>query len=141
MEAYDPRDIEDMEAEYEGQHSTREERRSGQYGGPQSYHAVPSPPPAGLEVEEELAGPTAGADASPSTEARLLAGSPQPRSPRVEPSLITKAFYPSPTRGTVCKRRTSKEPKKSPRTTRLLTSERCFPLRSADSWITCQDGK
>ena len=75
-EAYDPRHIEDMEADYEGQHSSQEERRSGQYGRAQSYHIVPSPSRISLEEEEELYGPSAGADASPSTEARLLAGSP-----------------------------------------------------------------
>ena len=50
-EAYDPRHIEDMEADYEGQHSSREERRNGQYGEPQSYHVVPSPSRIGLEEE------------------------------------------------------------------------------------------
>ena len=75
-EDYDPRHIEDMEADYEGQHSSREDRRSGQYGKPQSYHVVPSPPR--REEEEELSGPSARADASPSTEARLLAESPHP---------------------------------------------------------------
>ena len=40
-----------MEADYEGQHSSHEERRSGQYGGPQSYHIVPSPPRAGMGMK------------------------------------------------------------------------------------------
>ena len=77
-EAYNPRHIENMEADYKGQHSSWEERHSGQYGGPQSYHIVPSPPHTNLEDEEELSSPVAGADASPSTVARLLAESPQP---------------------------------------------------------------
>ena len=77
-DTYDPHDIEDMEADYAGQHSTWEERRCGQYGGPQSYHIVPSPCCISLEDEEELSGVVAEADASLSTEARLLAGSPQP---------------------------------------------------------------
>ena len=84
-EAYDPRHIEDMEADYEGQHSSREEWRSGQYGKPQSYHVVPSPPP--LEEEEELSGPSAGADASPSTKARLLAESPHPEAQQSTPQV------------------------------------------------------
>ena len=99
VEDYDPRHIENMEADYEGQHSSRDERRSGEYGGPQSYHAVPSPPPAGLDAEEELAGPTAGADASPSTEARLLTASPQPESPRVESSRQPRPSTPVPPGG------------------------------------------
>ena len=73
-EAYNPRHIEAMEADYEGQHSSREDRHSGQYGEPQSYHIVPSPPR--LVEEEELSGPSARADTSPSTEAQLLAESP-----------------------------------------------------------------
>ena len=83
-EAYDPHHIESMEADYEGQHSSREERHRGQYGRPQSYHIVPSPPHVSVEDEEQLAGPTAGADASPSTKARLLAKSPQPEIPQAE---------------------------------------------------------
>ena len=65
-----------MEADYEGQHSSWEDRRSGQYGEPQSYHVVPSPPRP--VEEEELSGPSARADASASTEAQLLAESPHP---------------------------------------------------------------
>ena len=64
-EAYDPHHIEDMEADYEGQHFSWEERCSGQYGKPQSYHVVPSPSRIGLEEEEELSGPSVGADTSP----------------------------------------------------------------------------
>ena len=79
---YDPRDIEDMEADYTGQHSTREERHQGQYGGPQLYHIVPSPRRIGVEDEEELSGIAAEADASPSTEARLLAESPKSETPQ-----------------------------------------------------------
>ena len=98
-EAYDPHHIESMEVDYEGQHSSREERHSGQYGGPQSYHIVPSPPRVGLEDEEQLAGPTTGADASPSTEAWLLAGSPQPGIPQVESTQPPRPSTPAPPGG------------------------------------------
>ena len=83
-EAYNPCHIESIEVDYEGWHSSREEQCSGQYNRPQSYHIVPSPPHVGLEDEEQLAGPTTEADASPSTEAQLLAGSPQPKIPQAE---------------------------------------------------------
>ena len=98
-EAYDPRHIECMEADYEGQHSSREERCSGQYGGPQSYHIVPSPPRVGVEDEEQLAGPTMEADASPSTEARLLAESPQPGIPQAEATQPPRPSTPVPPGG------------------------------------------
>ena len=39
----DHRAIEEMEAEYEGQDVSRDERRRGEYGGPQSYHIILSP--------------------------------------------------------------------------------------------------
>ena len=35
--------IEEMEAEYEGQDVSRDERRRGEYSGPQSYHVILSP--------------------------------------------------------------------------------------------------
>ena len=35
--------IEEMEAEYEGQDVSRDERWRGEYGGPQSYHIILSP--------------------------------------------------------------------------------------------------
>ena len=35
--------IEEMEAEYEGQDVSQDERRRGEYGGPQSYHVILSP--------------------------------------------------------------------------------------------------
>ena len=35
--------IEEMETEYEGQDVSRDERRRGEYGGPQSYHIILSP--------------------------------------------------------------------------------------------------
>ena len=79
--SYDPRDIEAMEADYEGTPSNREQRRSGQYGETPSYHAVPSPPSQTEREEEELTGPSAATDASPRTEARLLAESPGSAAP------------------------------------------------------------
>ena len=94
-EAYDPRHIENMKADYEGQHSSQEEQRSGQYDRPQSYHIVPSPPRVGLDNEEQLTGPTTEADASPSTEARLLAGSPQQGSPAAESTRPPRASTPA----------------------------------------------
>ena len=39
----DRRAIEEMEAEYEGQDVSQDERRRGEYGGPQSYHIILSP--------------------------------------------------------------------------------------------------
>ena len=39
----DCRAIEEMEAEYEGQDVSRDERQRGEYGGPQSYHVILSP--------------------------------------------------------------------------------------------------
>ena len=39
----DRRAIEEMEAEYEGQDVSRDERRKGEYGGPKSYHVILSP--------------------------------------------------------------------------------------------------
>ena len=39
----DRRAIEEMEAEYEGQDVSRDERQRGEYGGPQSYHIILSP--------------------------------------------------------------------------------------------------
>ena len=41
----DRRAIEEMEAEYEGQDVSRDKRRRGEYGGPQSYHIILSPLP------------------------------------------------------------------------------------------------
>ena len=84
--SYDPRDIEAMEVDYEGTPSNREQWRSGQYGETPSYHAVPSPPPHAEVEEEELAGPSSATDPSPSTEARLLAGSPSDGTQPLRPS-------------------------------------------------------
>ena len=39
----DRRAIEEMEVEYEGQDVSRDERRRGEYGSPQSYHVILSP--------------------------------------------------------------------------------------------------
>ena len=39
----DRRAIEEMEAEYEGQDVSRDERQRGEYGGPPSYHVIFSP--------------------------------------------------------------------------------------------------
>ena len=98
-EAYDPRHIESMEADYEGQHSSQKERHRGQYSGPQLYHIVPSPPRVGVEEEEQLAGPTAEADASPSTEAWLLAESPQPGIPQAKATQLLRPSMPVPPGG------------------------------------------
>ena len=94
-DTYDPRDIEDMEADYTGQHSTWEERRRGQYGSPQSYHIVPSPHHIDVEDEEELSGMAAETDASPSTEGRLLVESLKPEAPQGESTVQPRPVYTS----------------------------------------------
>ena len=85
-EEYDSHAIEAMEEDFLGQPSSQEERHRGVYGGGQLYHVIASPRclPSDDEAEAELAGITVDADASPSTEARLLGGSPQEESMAVE---------------------------------------------------------
>ena len=70
----DRRAIEEMEAEYEGQDMSRDERRRGEYGGPQSYHVILSPSQGHQDEATQLAGMVTDADVSPATEARLLGG-------------------------------------------------------------------
>ena len=88
-----------MEADYTGQHSTQEERCRGQYGGPQSYHIVPSPCHIGAEDEEELSGMVAETDASLSTEARLLTESPRPEAPQERSTVLPRPSTPVPPGG------------------------------------------
>ena len=66
--------IEEMEAEYEGQDLSRDERRRGEYGGPQSYHVILSPSQGRQDEATQLVGTVTDADVSPTTEARLLGG-------------------------------------------------------------------
>ena len=70
----DRRAIEEMEAEYEGQDVSRDERRRGEYGGPQSYHVILSSSQGHQDEATQLAGAVTDADVSPTTEARLLGG-------------------------------------------------------------------
>ena len=70
----DRRAIEEMEAEYEGQDVSRDERQRGEYGGPQSYHVILSPSQGRQDEAMQLAGTVTDADISPTTEARLLGG-------------------------------------------------------------------
>ena len=98
-DTYDPHDIEDMEADYTGQHSTQEERHRGQYGSPQSYHIVPSPRRIGAEDEEELSSMAAETDASPSTEAWLLAESPKSETPQERSTVPPRPSMPVPLGG------------------------------------------
>ena len=66
--------IEEMEAEYEGQDVSRDERRREEYGGPQSYHVILSPFQGHRDKATQLAGAVTDADISPTMEARLLGG-------------------------------------------------------------------
>ena len=66
--------IEEMEAEYEGQDVSRDERQRGEYGGPQSYHVILSSSQGHQDEATQLAGAVTDADVSPTTEARLLGG-------------------------------------------------------------------
>ena len=70
----DRRAIEEMEAEYEGQDVSRDERRRGEYSRPQSYHVILSPSQGRQDEATQLAGMVTNADISPTTEARLLGG-------------------------------------------------------------------
>ena len=70
----DHRAIEEMEAEYEGQYVSRDERWRGEYGGPQSYHVILSPSQGRQDEAMQLAGAVTNADVSPTMEARLLGG-------------------------------------------------------------------
>ena len=70
----DHRAIEEMEAEYEGQDMSRDERRRGEYGGPQLYHIILSPSQGCQDEATQLAGTVTDADVSPTTEVRLLGG-------------------------------------------------------------------
>ena len=70
----DCRAIEEMEAEYEGQDVSWNERWRGEYGGPQSYHVILSPSQGHQDEATQLAGTVTDADVSPTTEARLLGG-------------------------------------------------------------------
>ena len=70
----DCRAIEEMEAEYEGQDMSRDERRRGEYSGSQSYHIILSPSQGHQDEATQLAGTVTDADVSPTTEARLLGG-------------------------------------------------------------------
>ena len=70
----DRRAIEEMEAEYEGQDVSRDERRRGEYGSPQSYHVILSPSQGRQDEATQLAGAVTDADVSPTMEAQLLGG-------------------------------------------------------------------
>ena len=70
----DRRAIEEMEAEYEGQDVSRDERRRGEYGRPQSYHVILSSSQGRQDEAMQLAGAVTNANVSPTTEARLLGG-------------------------------------------------------------------
>ena len=70
----DRRAIEEMEAEYEGQDVSRDERQRGEYSGPQSYHVILSSPQGHQDEATQLARVVTNADVSPTTEARLLGG-------------------------------------------------------------------
>ena len=64
--------IEEMEAEYEGQDVSWDERRRGEYSGPQSYHVILSSSQGHQDKATQLAGVVTDADVSPTAEARLL---------------------------------------------------------------------
>ena len=66
--------IEEMEAEYEGQDVSRDERQRGEYGGPQSYHVILSSSQGRQDEATQLASAVTDVDVSPTTEARLLGG-------------------------------------------------------------------
>ena len=66
--------IEEMEVEYEGQDMSRDERRRGEYGSPQSYHVILSPSQDCQDEVTQLAGTVTDADVSPTMEAQLLGG-------------------------------------------------------------------
>ena len=70
----DRRAIEEMEAEYEGQDVSRDERRRGEYGGPQSYHVILSSSQGRQDEATQLASTVTDTDVSPTTEAWLLGG-------------------------------------------------------------------
>ena len=70
----DRRAIEEMEAEYEGQDVSLDERWRGEYSRPQSYHVILSPSQGHQDEATQLAGTVTDADVSPTTEARLLGG-------------------------------------------------------------------
>ena len=70
----DRRAIEEMEAEYEGQDMSRDERRRGEYSGPQSYNVILSPSQGRQDEATQLAGMVTDADVSPTMEAQLLGG-------------------------------------------------------------------
>ena len=70
----DCRAIEEMEAEYEGQDVSWDERWRGEYGGPQSYHVILSPSQGHQDEATQLASAVTDADVSPTMEARLLGG-------------------------------------------------------------------
>ena len=70
----DRRAIKEMEVEYEGQDVSRDERRRGEYGGPQLYHVILSPSQGCQDEATQLAGMVTDADVSPTREARLLGG-------------------------------------------------------------------
>ena len=61
----DRRAIEEMEAEYEGQDVSRDERRRGEYGSPQLYHVILSPSQGRQDEATQLAGMVTNADVSP----------------------------------------------------------------------------
>ena len=66
--------IEEMEAEYEGQDVSRDERWRGEHGRPQSYHVILGPSQGRQDEATQLASTVTDADVSPTTEARLLGG-------------------------------------------------------------------
>ena len=66
--------IEEMEAEYEGQDVSRDERQRGEYGGPQSYHVILSPSQGRRDEATQLARAVTDADVSPTMEAQFVGG-------------------------------------------------------------------
>ena len=66
--------IEEMEAEYEGQDVSQDERQRVEYGGPQSYHVILSSSQGCQDEAMQLVSVVTDADVSPTTEARLLGG-------------------------------------------------------------------
>ena len=70
----DRRAIEEMEAEYEGQDVSQDERRRGEYSSPQSYHVIISPSQGHQNEAMQLASAVTDTDVSPTMEARLLGG-------------------------------------------------------------------
>ena len=70
----DHRAIEEMEAEYEGQDVSQDERWRGEYGSPQSYHVILSPSQGHQDEATQLAGAVTDTDVSPTMEAWLLGG-------------------------------------------------------------------